>query len=346
MFGYSANEVVGKNVKCLMPEPYRSEHDGYLANYLNTAEKKIIGVGREALAKRKNGEEFPIDLAVSEVETIDDTVIFTGIIRDITKQKEHEQELYLAAKDAEQANRAKSEFLSAMSHELRTPLNAVIGFSQLLASDKLHPLNEEQKQSITYILESGNQLLGLVDDILDLSKIENGQLNVVYEPVELNMVVEQSVKLVQTQADSKSIKIDNQLANQLPQHVNADVKKLRQVILNILSNAIKYNVDGGEVCIYTKITNEDTVRLSFSDTGHGIAESVLEHLFEPFNRLGKEKSSIQGTGIGLTISKNLTELMGGRLGAENNLDKGMTFWIELTTYHGVHEDQKARGHQG
>jgi signal transduction histidine kinase len=195
-------------------------------------------------------------------------------------------------------------------------------------------------------LESGNQLLGLVDDILDLSKIENGQLNVVYEPVELNMVVEQSVKLVQTQADSKSIKIDNQLANQLPQHVNADVKKLRQVILNILSNAIKYNVDGGEVCIYTKITNEDTVRLSFSDTGHGIAESVLEHLFEPFNRLGKEKSSIQGTGIGLTISKNLTELMGGRLGAENNLDKGMTFWIELTTYHGAHEDQKASGHHG
>jgi len=329
MFGYKAQEVVGLNVKMLMPEPYKANHDGFLANYMRTGEKKIIGLGREVEALRKNGDIFPMELAVSEIDVREGERIFTGIIRDVSEKKEIENRLREKVVEAEKANKAKSEFLSSMSHELRTPMNAVLGFSQLLESDTTNPLSDDQLESLSYIRGSGQHLLKLIDDVLDLSKIESGHAALSIETVNVNTLVSQITTLIKPEADKSSIKLVNMIMDEPQFLIQADVKKLKQVMLNFASNAIKYNSDKGTVTFTCSQTSEDKVRLSVSDMGEGIEEDSFVDLFEPFNRLGQENSAILGTGIGLTISKNLVELMDGEIGVCNNPEKGATFWVEF-----------------
>jgi len=250
---------------------------------------------------------------------------------------ERTKELESARNEAEKSNQAKSEFLSSMSHELRTPMNAVLGFSGLLATDTQSPLTEDQLESVELIIEGGEHLLNLIDDVLDLSEIESGHSVVNIETVDINTLINKIQFLIQSQAEKQGITIENIVAADCAFKIQADKKKLKQVLLNFCSNAIKYNSENGVLTISCAKTPENKLRLSVSDTGKGVPESSFPGLFEAFNRLDKANSNIQGTGIGLNICKQLVKQMGGEIGVFQNPDKGLTFWVELDET--IHSDK-------
>jgi len=250
----------------------------------------------------------------------------TGTHTDISKLKQLEFDLQLAKDYAEQANQAKSSFLSSMSHELRTPLNAILGFSQLLTIDPEFPLAEVQKEHVNHIFKGGKHLLSLIDEVLQLSAIEAGKVELNIQSISLTDVVEETLLLTQTIADSKNIKVTSSIQESF---VQADELKLKQVLLNLVSNAIKYNCEGGSVTVDWSVTHNNHIKINVIDTGIGIDESKQHKVFSAFNRLGQESSSIEGTGIGLVVTKGLVELMGGEIGFESQINKGTTFWLDL-----------------
>jgi len=236
------------------------------------------------------------------------------------------EELGAARGAAEDANRAKSEFLSRMSHELRTPLNSVLGFGQLLQMDGL---DGDQRQSVDQIVRSANHLLELINEVLDISRIEAGEMSISSEPVQLQQAVDEAVSMMLPAARQRDIAIEVRQDGVCDQHVRADQQRLRQVLLNLLSNAVKYNRSGGSISLRCPPGATGSVRLSITDTGPGLSPVQRERLFEPFDRLGAERGEIEGTGLGLALSKRLTELMGGSLWAESQPGEGTTLWLEL-----------------
>ena len=236
-----------------------------------------------------------------------------------------EDALRAAKNEAEHANEAKSIFLSNMSHELRTPLNAILGYTQLLKHDI--SLNQKQQENIKEINDAGELLLELVNQVLDLSSIEEGNLRVSIEPVALENILKECKSLIQPLADKNHIRLD--FITNFNGYVMADHTRLKQIILNLLSNAIKYNHINGMVTVRCSYITENRVRIEVSDTGYGIPNNKLNSLFEPFNRLEINTKKIEGTGIGLTISKKLTDMMKGTLNVQSDVGQGSTFWIEL-----------------
>jgi PAS domain S-box-containing protein len=228
---------------------------------------------------------------------------------------------------AESANRAKSDFLSSMSHELRSPLNAVLGFAQLMASDSPPPMPSQQA-SIDQILQAGWHLLELINEVLDLAKIEAGQAALSPEPVSLAEALRECHSMVEQQALKRGVRMRFPLLD-FPCFVRADRTRLKQILLNLLSNAIKYNRDQGTVEVQCTETAGDRIHISVRDTGAGLAPERLAQLFQPFNRLGQEAGPEEGTGIGLVVAKRLVELMGGTIGAESTVGVGSVFWVEL-----------------
>ncbi|GEM86049.1 PAS domain S-box protein [Meiothermus granaticius] len=248
-----------------------------------------------------------------------------GTWADVSQQKTL-QEIRAAQQAAEQANRAKSEFLSRMSHELRTPMNAILGFGQLLQMENPTPA---QRESIEQILKAGRHLLQLINEVLDISRIEAGRMTLSLEPLHLDEVVQECLNLVRLVAGSRNIQLNFPAPESCHPIIQADRQRLKQVLLNLLSNAIKYNHDGGMVSLFCRETAEGTLMVGVQDTGPGIAPELLERLFTPFDRLGAEQGREEGTGLGLALSKALIEAMQGRLWAESTLGQGSTFWVEL-----------------
>jgi signal transduction histidine kinase/ActR/RegA family two-component response regulator len=243
--------------------------------------------------------------------------------RDISEAVAAQEALQGAKAEAERANHAKSEFLSRMSHELRTPLNSVIGFAQILEMNLgSHP----EQESVRYIYEAGRHLLDLINEVLDISRIETGTMTVSLEPVSLETLVRECLDLVTPQARERGIEIINRVGRD--RHVRGDRQRLKQVLLNLLSNAIKFNRDHGSVTLDCEARDE-WVRIAVTDTGAGIAPELAQRLFVPFDRLEAAAAGIEGTGLGLALSQQLVTTMGGTLGVDSAPGQGSTFWFEL-----------------
>ena len=262
---------------------------------------------------------------------IGDKLCMLTLFVDITERIKVEEESRIARMEAEKANLAKSEFLSRMSHELRTPMNSILGFAQLL---EMGELNLNQKKGINHIMKSGKHLLNLINEVLDISRIEAGRLDISIEPIQINAIILEMMDILTPFAQKHQIKLQllHSDANKL--FVSADLQSLRQVLLNLINNAIKYNKEGGDVTVKVEIKannngDKSIIRISISDTGLGIKQEDISKLFIPFERITSLGTQIEGTGLGLAVVKKLTENMGGSYGVVSIPGEGSTFWIEL-----------------
>ena len=354
MLGYSAAEVVDKITPADISDP---QEVIARAKTLSIELATPIAPGFEALVFkasrgiediyeltyiRKDGSRFPAVVSVTALRDAQESIIGYLLIgtdntarkhvEDALKQNYVELEHAKAAAEkataaAEQANLAKSEFLSSMSHELRTPLNAVLGFAQLLASETPPP-SQKQNQSIEQITQAGWYLLRLINEILDLAMIESGKLTMSQETISLTDVLQDCQAMIAPQAHKRGIQM------RFPEvascfYVHADQTRVKQVMINLLSNAIKYNRVGGAVIVECTMRGENRVHVRVQDTGTGLTPEQLQQLFQPFNRLGQETSAEEGTGIGLIVTKQLVELMGGTIGVTSTVGVGSVFWVEF-----------------
>jgi PAS domain S-box-containing protein len=341
LFGYRASEVVGRSVGLLMPEPEADRHQGHIRRYLDTGTARIIGRGREVTARRADGSTFPIQLAVSAIRA-GGAPIFAGIIHDLTdlrraeaelrRHRDHLQQqveertkdLALAKAQAEEAYRTKSAFLAGMSHELRTPLNAVIGFSELLKTKTFGSLNEKQAEYVDAILESARHLLALINDVLDLSKVEAGRMKLKEEAVDIADVIEQARRVLEPAIGAGDLSFTAKVAADCTA-MQADRRLLFQVLLNLLSNACKFTPRGGHVAVAASALGRDGVSVQIADTGIGMTAEEIATALKPFGRADNPLTrSREGTGLGLSLSKNLVELHGGRLDIASAPGKGTT----------------------
>lgn len=292
-------------------------------------------VGMYGVANRVDGYDKTLREFLRPFDTTYGVMINSKRMTD--RDKNTRNELILAKEEAVQANSAKSKFLSSMSHELRTPMNAIMGFGQLLSLETDSTLTESQQENVDEIVNASNHLLELINEVLDLSKIEEGRIDLSIETVLLGDVFNESLQIILPLSDKRNIKISFVVdgavidLNEFPylEHtVKADHTRLKQILLNLLSNAVKYNRENGTISIVCK-SSGDKIRISITDTGAGLSPDELELLFKAFNRLGAEQSEIEGTGIGLVITKNIVEQMGGEIGVMSQPGVGSTFWVEI-----------------
>ena len=313
--GHSAEAIAKGDLEAAI-DTSGTDEIGKLASNLNVMRESI----RELFeALRKSKEELE-DYSRTLEKKVDKR----------TTELEHAMTAAQEARSAaEEANEAKSMFLTNMSHELRTPLNAIIGFSRLMESDRKEPPSERQKDRLREVIMSGRHLLELINEVLDLAKIEAGKFVISPEDVPLSEVFEECLTLIRMLADKRRITLTQSTAEEDIPFVRADYTRCKQALLNILSNAVKYNREGGEVVLDCRKAPDGMVRISVSDTGEGIAKDKQQNIFQPFSRLGAEATETEGTGIGLTLTKRLVELMDGRIGFESAEGQGSTFWIDL-----------------
>ena len=327
MFGYTRVELLGQPVELLIPERAREPHRAHRAQYFASPHVSGMGAGRELAGRRKDGSEFPVEISLSPLRTGEETIV-SGAIRDISKQKAVEQALRDAKQRAEAATEAKAEFLANMSHELRTPLTSIIGISDLLLSGE--PSAPERRRLLGILRQAGHGLLALINDVLDFSKIEAGQLSFERIPVSLRAEIANSTTLIAEQVRAKDVELVTVISDAVPDRVLADPMRLRQVLLNLLSNAAKFT-ERGSIRLSAGVA-PDGLRLEIAveDTGPGIAPDKLSSLFQRFVQVDASTSRRHGgTGLGLVISRRLVEMMGGELSVRSEPGRGSTFSFTL-----------------
>jgi len=317
LFGYARDELVGQPIEALLPRRFRDRHPEHVAQYFAGAHARMMGERRELFAIRKDGSELPVEIGLSPLE-LGGVDMVSATIRDVTERRRLEDK-------TREASRLKSEFLANMSHELRTPLNAIIGFSELMYRGKAGPLSEEQHEYLGDVLTSARHLLRLINDILDLAKVESGKLELRPEPVDLGALIAEVRDILRGLAGSKQLALAVEVDPAAAQVV-ADPPRIKQVLYNYLSNAIKFTSAGGRITIRARVEDADHVRIEVEDTGIGIAAEDLPRLFTEFQQLDAATGKrFQGTGLGLALAKRVVEAHGGRVTVSSVLGRGSVF---------------------
>ncbi len=326
LFGWPAARVIGQPLDLLIPERFQAAHREHVLEFRRSGvSARAMGKLPTLSARRANGDEFLIEATISQLE-IGRRKLCTAIVRDITERKRAEEALVHAKEEAERVSRFKDQFLSTMSHELRTPLNAVLGFAELLADERYGPLNERQRRYASHIREGGQHLLRLINDILDLSRIEAGRLELAFEEVPVQTAFAEVLSGLRPLADKKSQTLSQQVEAGLA--VRADATRFKQMLMNLVGNAIKFTPEGG--CIeLTARSGDGQARVEVRDTGPGIPPEEQKRIFEAFYQLRHGGKATQGTGLGLAITERLVELHDGKLGLESQPGQGSCFYFTL-----------------
>ena len=329
-FGYREDEVLGHSLDLLMPARFRAHHAENIAAFKAAGSQvRRMKERGEIVALRKGGAEFPAEASVSRLE-IGDEIFFNVILRDVTERKRIEDEIIQAREFAEAANSTKSEFLANMSHELRTPMNAILGFSEIMAKESFGPLgNAKYKEYAEDIHVSGNHLLDLIGDVLDLSKIEAGALDLAEDEVDLDALLRFVLRMVRDRAARKSLRIETDLDPSVP-HIRGDERAIKQIVLNLLTNSTKFTAAGGVIRVTSRIEPDGVVSLAVMDTGVGIAADDIPRVFQPFEQIGGAQTRAHdGTGLGLPIAKRLAELHAATFELESEVGVGTTVTIRF-----------------
>ncbi|MEA2874433.1 MAG: hypothetical protein QOH67_4424 [Hyphomicrobiales bacterium] len=329
LFGYSREEMSGMNVDALLPDAMRAAHTKHRASYWQNPTTRPMGGKLVLSARHRNGSDIPVEISLSPVKT-DDGFRVTAIIRDVTERRVAEEKIRAANLELEKRNREiqradqlKTEFLASMSHELRTPLHTIIGFTELLAEELEGPLNEKQKRFVSHVHKDSIHLLELINDVLDLSRIEAGRMDLDIRSVEAAEVVSETLDGVMPAANAKNLRLENRIAGSFA--VLADRVRLREIFINLLSNAVKFTASGG-ISVDARMEGRTTVRFSVRDTGIGIAPEDQSVIFDKFRQVASTTRGVrEGTGLGLSIVKHLVEMHGGRVELESELGAGSCF---------------------
>ena len=324
LFGWSAEEVIGRNIKILMPEPDQSRHDSYLHNYLTSSIAKIMGTSREITGMHKDGSHIPMRLAVGRVD-LRDELLFVGFLTDISERHALESSLRETAERAERAAAAKSTFLATMSHEIRTPMNSIIGFTELLLQGDL---TTTQHSHLNTVRQSSISLLGLLDDILDTTKMEKGNLTLESIHFSLKCLAFQVQSSLQLGAQAKNLSLFIRYPDNIPEYFQGDPLRILQILTNLLGNAIKFTERGYVELLFSY--TDGNIHIQVRDTGIGMTEQQLQSIFAPFTQADATISRrFGGTGLGTTIARQLAELMHGRIEVESQPGQGSTFHVHF-----------------
>jgi PAS domain S-box-containing protein len=334
LFGYTREELLGRPIEDLVPHEARA-HAAHRAEYFADPHPRPMGSALELAGRRKDGGTFPVEISLSPVET-EDGLLVTAAVRDVTERKllaeqlrSKNEELEQRYREVQEASRLKSQFLANMSHELRTPLNAIIGFAELMHDGKVGPVSADQREFLGDILTSSRHLLELIDGVLDLAKVESGKLAFNFEPLDLAAVVAEVRDILRSLAASKGILVETEVDPALGPVV-ADAGKLKQLLYNYLSNALKFTPEGGHVSVRARAGGPGEFRVEVTDSGIGIRAEDHGRLFVEFQQLdaGAAKQ-YAGTGLGLALTKRIVEAQGGRVGVSSAPGQGSTFYAVL-----------------